>query len=721
MLNTGIKYKSAFIRSIPARLRQSGERFYPCAYNIIAILLLSLLSPFTTAQIPAMTEQRTIDSLFNLLPDAQGTGKVDVLNQLSMNLAPRSFDSGYQYTSEALALSDELNYPWGKGMAAFNFGNCYYFKPDLKNALSNYLDALRLLEPFEPAREIGDLFYQLGTLNMHVYNREKVFDCFQRAASNYFEVGDTVAAMVMYYSIADSYLYIGQALEQLDDLDSGEMNMMMDSAIRYMNVVLDYYLIPHSRYTWLPAEVYLTSIYNILGVFYMNKGDESNGIHYYLKGLETSRMIKDSTYRDFFQGLMCSNVGGAYYSPDNPDTAYEYIYQALALLKKTDRYDIYSNTLFELGEMEMNQVHFHTSEQHFIEALNASDTFLLKAGQIHGHDPAFRLWAVTQMHSFRIQILKSLVHLYELTGDYKKAFENQKRLEEEKSIQSLDELRREMIGLQANYEDELKRQEIALLVSDNELNRLKLIRNRILFGSIGSLGLITLLLFLLINQRKRFRLKRKALLLEQKLLRAQMNPHFIFNSLYSIQNFIVTEKPDKASIYLSKFAKLVRNILDNSTEEFVPLEKEISTIENYLELQQVRYVGKFSYRIDIDDEIDPEIMQIPPMLAQPFIENAIEHGIKHRETPGHIDIRFSLKDHTLLFEVEDDGVGRQRAREIEIVQDPGHRSMATSLTRERLANLNRKLNKKIMLEIIDLKNALGEATGTRVVFGVPME
>ncbi|MCX6235461.1 MAG: histidine kinase, partial [Bacteroidetes bacterium] len=180
------------------------------------------------------------------------------------------------------------------------------------------------------------------------------------------------------------------------------------------------------------------------------------------------------------------------------------------------------------------------------------------------------------------------------------------------------------------------------------------------------------------------------------------------------------EKPDKASIYLSKFARLVRNILDNSTEEFVALEKEINTIENYLELQKVRYAGKFDYRIEIADEIDPETMMIPPMLAQPFIENAIEHGIKHRETLGHIGIRFTLKNHTLVFEVEDDGVGRQKAREIEIKLEPDHRSMATSLTRERLANLNRKLHKKIMLEIFDLKDTVGEACGTRVRFGIPI-
>jgi LytS/YehU family sensor histidine kinase len=274
--------------------------------------------------------------------------------------------------------------------------------------------------------------------------------------------------------------------------------------------------------------------------------------------------------------------------------------------------------------------------------------------------------------------------------------------------------------LEADNEDQLKRQEIARLVRDNELRRLKMNRTKILFAGLGSAALIAFLVFVIWIQRKRFRSDQKAMLLEQKLLRSQMNPHFIFNSLTNIQNFILTEKPDKANIYLSKFAMLVRNILDNSVEEYVVLDKEISTLENYLELQKIRYSGKFDYRIHIADEIDIDSIKIPPMLAQPFIENAIEHGIKHRETPGHIDIRFSLKENFLIFEVEDDGIGRQKAREIAILKDPEHKSMATSLTRERLTNLNRKLKEKIQLEIIDLKNALGEATGTRVMFGIPV-
>jgi LytS/YehU family sensor histidine kinase len=208
--------------------------------------------------------------------------------------------------------------------------------------------------------------------------------------------------------------------------------------------------------------------------------------------------------------------------------------------------------------------------------------------------------------------------------------------------------------------------------------------------------------------------------MEQRLLRAQMNPHFIFNSLASIQNFVINEDADQASIYLSRFSQLVRNILDNSVEEYISLEKEINTIENYLELQQVRYAGKFSYRITLDKKIDPENTRIPPMLAQPFIENAIEHGIRHKGSPGNIDIRFELQDGLIRFTVEDDGVGRQKAQEIESKQGSRHRSMATSLTRDRLNALNKKQKKKIVMEITDLKDADGNGCGTRVAFGVPL-
>jgi sensor histidine kinase YesM len=137
-------------------------------------------------------------------------------------------------------------------------------------------------------------------------------------------------------------------------------------------------------------------------------------------------------------------------------------------------------------------------------------------------------------------------------------------------------------------------------------------------------------------------------------------------------------------------------------------------------LQKVRYGGKFGFNISVDEKIDEENMLIPPMLAQPFIENAIEHGIRHKETSGHIEITFQLKDEFILVEVEDDGVGREKAREMESKQTIWHRSMEISITRDRIDLLNKKLKKKIRMEIVDLKDASGQGCGTKVVFGIPV-
>ena len=128
---------------------------------------------------------------------------------------------------------------------------------------------------------------------------------------------------------------------------------------------------------------------------------------------------------------------------------------------------------------------------------------------------------------------------------------------------------------------------------------------------------------------------------------------------------------------------------------------------------------KFDYSLFADEGLDTENTFIPPMLAQPFIENAIEHGIKHKKDKGLISIRFEQKNGGLELIIEDDGIGRKKAHELRMQYDKDHKSLATAITQERIAVLNRKLKHKITLEIIDLKDERGEAKGTRVVFGVP--
>ncbi|MCX6235489.1 MAG: histidine kinase, partial [Bacteroidetes bacterium] len=524
------------------------------------ILLFIFLSLLTAGQIPNQTRQKTVDSLFVLLPDAAGTDKVNILNQLALQLAPRSFDSSFQYATEALSMSEQLDYAIGKGIATFNLGNSYYFNADIKNALTNYLSALRILEPYEPSKDIGNLLIQLGAVNQYVRNTGKMTAYYKRAASNYAAIGDSVATISAYWTLAFSYFYESQTLDRLNTFPSENLIIMMDSTLKYNGMVLEY-IIRHPDSNWMP------DLYNFQGLCYQAKKDPS-ALDYFLKSLEACSKFVDTNTRNIMEGLEHMNLGYYYYITDDPEMGYSHSLLAVNLLKKTDRYDLLAAALFTLGEIDTDRGHYQRAGKYLRQAINLSDTFLINIGQISHSDPVIRIWGITQIRSWRIDGFRDLVRLHELIGDYRQALNYQKKMEEEKKLQSQDELSRQIIGLEANYADELKRQEIAGLVRDNELRRLKLNQTRILFTGIGGAVLIALLIVIISIQRKRFGSDRKALLLEQKLLRSQMNPHFLFNALYSIQNFIVTEKPDKASIYLSKFARLVRNILDNSTEEF---------------------------------------------------------------------------------------------------------------------------------------------------------
>lgn len=217
---------------------------------------------------------------------------------------------------------------------------------------------------------------------------------------------------------------------------------------------------------------------------------------------------------------------------------------------------------------------------------------------------------------------------------------------------------------------------------------------------------------------KNARLRHQTVDLEQRLLRLQMNPHFIFNSLFAIQNFIYENNPDEAGRYLSSFALLVRNILENSRAEFIPLEKEVKTLQIYLDLQSLRFSHKFSYNIYFDEDLEYCGLKVPPMLAQPFIENAIEHGIRNVED-GRIQIRFVKNRQYMIIDISDNGPGilsqcadGQEAR--------NHQSLATIITMERIKLINEKFRTRVSMEITDLNESNTATRGTRVRFSIPL-
>jgi len=280
-------------------------------------------------------------------------------------------------------------------------------------------------------------------------------------------------------------------------------------------------------------------------------------------------------------------------------------------------------------------------------------------------------------------------------------------------------LQKELAEKSITHLDEKNKEKISRLVLENEVLTIKKQQNQYLVYVFGSMIALILASVYFIIRQVRLKEIQKSISLEQKLLRSRMNPHFIFNSLTSIQGFMIEKDARTASRYLSRFASLVRSILDDSTQEFISLEKEIGTIENYLELQKVRFADKFDYHIDIDPDIDIETVMVPPMLAQPFIENAIEHGFKNKAGKGNLRVTFKMDEGCLVLEIEDDGIGREKAQEALLQQDKGHKSLATVITRERIESLNSRSKQKITLDIIDLKDERGEAAGTRVVLRIP--
>lgn len=207
---------------------------------------------------------------------------------------------------------------------------------------------------------------------------------------------------------------------------------------------------------------------------------------------------------------------------------------------------------------------------------------------------------------------------------------------------------------------------------------------------------------------------------ELKALRAQMNPHFVFNSLNSIQHYILNSNSNEAAKYLNKFAKLIRIILNNSEKPMVTVNEDIESLKLYLELEQMRFDGKFDYIVNIDKSIDGDYDEIPPMLMQPYIENAILHGLNPKLTKGCLKIDIFTKNNYIVCRITDDGIGRTAAGEIKRTQ-PGqqYKSLGMKITSERVRILNNINNSNMSVEITDLKNDKQESCGTMVEIYIP--
>jgi len=202
--------------------------------------------------------------------------------------------------------------------------------------------------------------------------------------------------------------------------------------------------------------------------------------------------------------------------------------------------------------------------------------------------------------------------------------------------------------------------------------------------------------------------------LEMQALRSQMNPHFVFNCLSSINRFILKNETESASDYLTNFSRLIRMVLNNSKRAFISLEDELETLRLYLDMERLRFKESFDYSFTYTNSVDLDNIFIPPLLFQPFAENAIWHGLMHKNEKGLLNFDFSVEENLLTCTITDNGIGREQAERLNSKSVEKPKSMGLKITTARLSLLNNNSNEQTFFTMEDLTDGGGNATGTRV-------
>lgn len=241
----------------------------------------------------------------------------------------------------------------------------------------------------------------------------------------------------------------------------------------------------------------------------------------------------------------------------------------------------------------------------------------------------------------------------------------------------------------------------------------------VVIAASGALLVYLISLSVIKNIRRKAEIKNDLISSKLTAIRAQMNPHFMYNTLNSIQDLILQSDIKNTNYYLSKFSSLMRKILEFSEKEKVFLDEEVEMLNDYLELEKLRFGDKFKYAINFEKEVETTRLLVPPMIIQPFIENAIKHGLLHNKGDQKLDIKFRLDHSVLICEITDNGVGRKRSEEIKARNSKNHPSFATQAIDKHMYLLNSVKGKKYSLQIIDLYEA-EMAIGTKVIISIPI-
>ncbi len=361
---------------------------------------------------------------------------------------------------------------------------------------------------------------------------------------------------------------------------------------------------------------------------------------------------------------------------------------------------IISSVYVNLGWTLINLGRYKEARAYLLKGLDIAERYKL-------------LSAISEAYSF-------LSDLTSLEGNYQASLEYFRRAQHYDNEISKDRNIRYVNDMITRYDAEKKSNEIAVLAKQNEIVNLELRRkNTTLLISGIILALLTGIFYILYRQYQ-LKNEKKVLTLEQSMLRSQMNPHFLFNSLNSIKLYIINNEQKNAVHYLNKFSKLVRKILEASSLKEIPLAEELETVELYMNIEDIRFSNEINFKIRIDEAIDVHQVKIPSLILQPFLENALWHGLSSKEGPKNVDLHIGDDgDGFIKISITDNGVGREAAERIKLGKVLKRKSVGIDITKERLANFSKDYQNSFEVDIVDLYDEGGEALGTKVVLRIP--
>lgn len=503
---------------------------------------------------------------------------------------------------------------------------------------------------------------------------------------------------------------------------------------------LEYYFKALKLFKETGQEEIVAAIYNNIGTLYESRKEYGKALEYFNKALWIQKKTGDGS-----EAITVTNIGKTYLAKDEKAKALESFREAERMFGKFDNKrglgELYNNfgnyylTTNDLAEAERSYKKALSLFEEMGEEYGASASLgylgTVYAQQERENDAISTLErssAIAEQIGVLEQIKQSekmLSDIYEKRGNHALALEHFKKYTSAKEKINDSENIKAMVREEMNFEFERKAELQKAAAEKRQLmfkEQAKRHRMQLFFSALFILLLFGIA-FLIYNRRqlkKTLTLQRDLAEYEQKALHLQMNPHFVFNCLGSISSFIVQNGTDQAIKYLSKFSKLMRLTLEYSKESLIPIDKEIESLQNYLELEQLRFNKIFDFKITKDSAIEDD-MAIPPLLLQPFVENSIIHGLVPKKRRGHISVDFRLEKEQLVCTVTDDGIGFAKSKQMKENSVTVHKSMALEITRKRLEVIQAFTSKASHVSINELKDAHGEPAGTQIILNLPIQ